>query len=140
PLRSSTTGPTWARTTWRWRTKCWGACRGSPPRASSWRGSAPERADPLSQVPHVRSLRLEGSPQQLGPALDLGAQRVRDGARLLVEAPHQDRRARARDRGSERAQLARAQGQLERAREELAPALLVQPVLQAAPQQVPVAA
>ncbi len=71
------------------------------------------RRPPARRARSLRALRrrrpgLERRPQQRRPALDLAAQRLDDGAGLLVEAPHQHRRPRAGDRRPERAQLARA--------------------------------
>ena len=74
------------------------------------------------------------------PALDLLLQGAGDGARLLVEAPHQHGRPGARDGRAERPQLAGPAGELERAREQVRAALLVEAVLQAPGQQVPVTA
>ena len=95
---------------------------------------------PASELLDVGALGLERRAQDARPALDLAAQRLGDGAGLLVEAPHQHRRPGAGDRRAERAQLAGALGQLERAREQVRAALLVQAVLQAAREQIPVAA
>jgi chromosome partitioning protein len=89
---------------------------------------------------HVRSLRLERHPQQLRPSLDLGPERFSDGARLLVEAPHEHGRAGAGDRRAERSKLSRAGGELERARIQVRAPALVQAVLQTACEQIPVAA
>ena len=91
-------------------------------RAPAGLATAPRRRvrELRSELVDVGALRLERRPQQRRPALDLAAERLGDGAGLLVEAPHEHGRPGAGDRRPERAQLARAHGQLERAREQRA--------------------
>ncbi len=62
------------------------------PRASAWRSCA-EPGRRRLELAHVGALRLERRAQQRRPAVDLAAQRLDDGAGLLVEAPHEHRRA-----------------------------------------------
>ena len=93
-----------------------------------------------SELPDVGPLGLERGPQQLRPALDLLRQRARRRRPSARRSTTPARSGRP-PRSSLRAPPARGSaGELERAREQVRAALLVEPVLQAAREQVPVPA
>src|SRR4051812_20132822 len=87
----------------------------------------------------IRSARGEAGAAHLAVAR-LGAQALEERAGLLPVAPEQDGRARARDRGSDRAELAGGRQELHRARVERGAAGLEDAVRQPAGHQVEVAA
>src|SRR3954468_17611246 len=87
----------------------------------------------------VRAARSEAGAAHLAVAR-LGAQALEEGAGLLPVAPEQHRRPGARDRGTDRAQLAGGAEQLHRARIQVSPALLMDAVRQPAGHEVEVAA
>src|ERR1700722_9920729 len=91
------------------------------------------------QLSHIGPLGLKWGAQERGPTVDLGLERFDYGARVLVEAPYEHGGASAGDRRSERTELARAAGELIRAREQVRAAFLVQTVREAASDQIPIA-
>ena len=136
--RSSTIAPTSAPTTSRSPAKCWRGCRASRTRGGASRGSA-------RRLPRLAARRRRRPAARTGPAAASPSPRSRRAAPrpragLLVEAPHEHRRSGAGDRRPERSELARAR---RRARTSAGTGrarwLLVQAVLQAAREQIPVA-
>src|ERR1700679_3908377 len=92
------------------------------------------------QLSHICALSLKWGTHQGRPALDLAAQRLDDSAGLLVKAPDEYGGTRAGDGCAQSAQLGRSPGQSVGTGEQVRAALLVQAVVQAARDQVPVAA
>src|SRR5664279_213712 len=125
-MRRSRSGVSWRRTI---------AQPSRPPSASSIRPIWITQSIVL-QLGDVGPMRAERKPPDLSPAGRAPLERLGHRAGVLPGGPDEDGRPRSGDRRPEGAELSGRVDQLHRARVEIAAALLVDAVAQAAPDQV----